>query len=228
MNVTIPPAVFDFLERLKQNNNREWMDENRKEYLNNEKSLKTFYSAVEFELNKIDQIERLKVFRINRDLRFTPDKTPYNVHRSASFSRAGAARRGGYYLRIQPGNSMVAGGFFNPEKDDLFRIRKEFEFDADEMREILAEPSFEKAFGGFDTSYALKTAPRNFDKDHENIDLIRQKNFVVRHHFTDEEVLSDNFLENVVYHFELLRPFFDYMSMVLTTDLNGESILEEN
>lgn len=228
MNVIIPKSAFDFLNKLKENNNREWMDENRKEYLKNETALKAFYAAVERELNKTDQIESLKVFRINRDLRFSPDKTPYNIHRSAHFSRAGASRRGGYYLRLQPGNSMVAGGFFNPEKDDLLRIRKEFDIDADEIREILGEPKFKDAFGGFDTSYALKTAPKGFDRDHENIDLIRQKNFVVRHQFTDEEVLSENFLENVIYHFELLRPFFDYMSMVLTTDLNGVSILDED
>jgi len=226
MATTIPKAAFEFLDKLKKNNTRDWMDENRSEYQRNEKQLKTFYAAVKNELNKTDQIEGLKVFRINRDVRFTPDKTPYNVHRSVSFRRAGATRRGGYYLRLQPGNSMVAGGFFNPEPADLLRIRKEFEIDASEIRAILKEPKFRKAFGGFATTNAVKTAPRGFRKDDENIDLIRLKSYVVHHHFTDEEVFSENFLEAVVAHFNLLRPFFDYMSEVLTTDLNGVSIID--
>src|SRR5690554_3550973 len=116
MATTIPKAAFEFLDKLKKNNTRDWMDENRSEYQRNEKQLKKFYAAVKNELNKTDQIEGLKVFRINRDVRFTPDKTPYNVHRSVSFRRAGATRRGGYYLRLQPGNSMVAGGFFKDRK----------------------------------------------------------------------------------------------------------------
>lgn len=226
MATSIPKSAFEFLDKLKKNNTRDWMDENRTEYLRNEKQLKQFYAAVKDQLNKTDLIEGLKVFRINRDLRFTPNKMPYNVHRSVSFKRAGAGRRGGYYLRLQPGNSMVAGGFFNPEPADLLRIRKEFEIDATEIRAILKEPEFKKAFGGLATENAVKTAPRGFRKDDENIDLIRLKSFVVRHRFSDENVFSENFLESVVYHFNLLRPYFDYMSEVLTTDLNGVSILD--
>lgn len=228
MNTTIPASVFQFLNSLKENNSREWMEVHKKEYQKNENLLKKFYKEVLEKLNQDDQIEKMKIFRIYRDLRFTPDKTPYNVHRSVSYKRAGAARRGGYYLRIQPGNSFVAGGFFNPNKDDLFRIRKEFEIDSEEIRSILDQSDFKKSFGGFITENAVKTAPKGFDKAHENIDLIRLKNFVVRHHFSDHEVLSSDFLENILFHFKLLRPFFDYMSAVLTTDLNGVSILDED
>lgn len=222
------PTIFEFLKELKQNNNREWMQDNKKRHLANEKMLKEFYSGIEKGLNETDKIAKIKIFRINRDLRFTPNKTPYNVHRSASFSRAGQHRRGGYYLRLEPGNSMVAGGFFNPEPKDLRRIRKEFEMDSSEIREILNNSKFKKSFKGFTTESAVKTAPRGFDKDHENIDLIRLNKFVLRHHFTDEEVASENFLESVLKQYELLRPFFDYMSSVLTTDLNGVSLLEDN
>lgn len=222
----ITPSVFQFLSDLKRNNTREWMDENRATYLENEAVLKQFFGYLEIALNQFDTIEKVKIFRINRDLRFSPNKTPYNSHRSVHFSRLGLRKRGGYYLRLQPGNSFVAGGFFAPEKDDLFRIRKEFEMDADEITTILNQPKFRKAYGGFSTDKAVKTAPRGFDKDHENIDLIRLKSFVVRHHFTDEEVLSEDFAEKVIHHFQLLSPFFDYMSEVLTTDLNGESIFE--
>ena len=123
MQTQIPPSVFSFLNRLKENNHRDWMQEHKKEYQANEKALKSFYAAIEKELNTTDQIEKVKVFRINRDIRFSNDKTPYNIHRSASFSRAGAHRRGGYYLRIEPGNSLMAGGFFNPNPEDLQSLK---------------------------------------------------------------------------------------------------------
>lgn len=225
MNPTIPKSAFEFLLKLKENNNREWMQENKKEYLANEKLLKEFYSVVENNLNVTDEIARVKVFRINRDVRFSNNKTPYNVHRSVSFSRAGAHRRGGYYLRLEPGNSYMAGGFFSPEKEDLFRIRKEFELDSQEIREILTRKEFKKAFGGFNQENAVKTAPKGFNKDDENIDLIRLKSFFVTHKFTDQEVFAKDFKDKLLNHYLLLRPFFDYMSDVLTTDLNGESII---
>ena len=222
---TLPKSIFSFLSKLKKNNNRDWMQEHKKEYLANEKILKKFYTSVETQLNITDEISKLKVFRINRDLRFSKDKTPYNVHRSASFSRAGAHKRGGYYLRLESGKSAMAGGFFSPEPADLLRIRKEFEMDSSEVRTILNEKEFKKAFGGFNQEYKVKTAPRNFDKNDMNIDLIKLKSYFVVHNFTDEEVFSEDFEENLMHHYALLRPYFDYMSEVLTTDLNGVPLL---
>ncbi len=224
---TIPKSTFEFLKELKKNNHRDWMTENKKQYQANEKALKAFYANVVDRLSEKDEIEKTKVFRINRDIRFSKDKTPYNVHRSVSFSRSGAHRRGGYYLRLEPGNSLMAGGFFGPESSDLLRIRKEFEMDDQEIREILANADFKKAFGGFNTDYQVKTAPKGFSKDHPAIDLIKNKSFFVQHTFSDKEVFGTDFLDKLVHHYELLRPFFDYMSDVLTTDLNGVSLLDD-
>lgn len=221
----IPKSCFDFLKALKANNSKDWMDANRTTYKQNEATLKAFYQDITDGLNQDDVIERTKVFRINRDIRFSKDKTPYNVHRSVSFSREGAHRRGGYYLRIEPGASAMAGGFWSPEPADLLRIRKEFELDATAIREVLTAPNFKKAFGGFNPDFQVKTAPKGFSKDHPNIDLIKNKAFFVVHPFTDKEVLAADFGENVLHHFKLLRPFFDYMSEVLTTDLNGVSTI---
>lgn len=225
MLATIPKSSFEFLLQLKHNNQRDWMQEHKSEYQANEKKLKMFYASIEAALNNTDKIEKLKVFRINRDIRFSKNKTPYNVHRSVSFSRAGAHRRGGYYLRLEPGNSAIAAGFFNPNPADLLRIRKEFELDASEIRTILKEKKFKKAFGNFDQNNVVKTAPKGFSKEDPNIDLLRLKNFIVVHKFSDNEVFSENFHQDVMYHFLLVRPFFDYMSSVLTTDLNGESLI---
>jgi uncharacterized protein (TIGR02453 family) len=222
----IPAECLQFLTELKKNNNKEWMDANRARYKKNEATLKEFYAAVQAGLNRNDVIEKLKVFRINRDIRFSKNKTPYNAHRSVSFSREGANRRGGYYLRIEPGASAMAGGFWAPEPADLLRIRKEFEQDAAPMRAVLDNPVFKKAFGGLNTEYQVKTAPKGFNKDHPNIDLIKNKAFFVVHNFTDKEVLAPDFTDKVVHHFELLRPYFDLMTEILTTDLNGVSLLE--
>lgn len=224
---TIPRSVFTFLKALKKNNNRDWMQAHKKEYLANEKTLKQFYATVENNLNKTDEISKIKVFRINRDLRFSKDKTPYNVHRSVSFSRAGAHRRGGYYLRLEPGNCLMAGGFFSPEPSDLLRIRKEFEMDSTKIRDILKKPKFITAFGNFNQAYTVKTAPKGFNKEDPNIDLIRLKSFFVVHNYSDTEVFSEKFNTILVNHYLLLRPYFDYMSEVLTTDLNGVSLLKD-
>ncbi|MEP2935420.1 MAG: DUF2461 domain-containing protein [Gilvibacter sp.] len=223
---TIPAQSLQFLKELKENNTKDWMDANRARYKQSEAALKEFYAAVQAGLNKDDVIEKLKVFRINRDIRFSKDKTPYNAHRSASFSREGASRRGGYYLRIQPGASAMAGGFWAPEPADLLRIRKEFEQDAGPMRAVLEAPAFKKAFGGLNTEFQVKTAPKGFSKDHPNIDLIKNKAFFVVHPFTDKEVLAPDFADKVVHYYSLLRPYFDLMTEILTTDLNGVSLID--
>ena len=224
---TIPASVFDFLSDLKKNNHRDWMQEHKKRYEANEKALKLFYTTVVDRLNETDEIEKTKIFRINRDVRFSKDKTPYNVHRSVSFIRAGVHRRGGYYLRLESGNSLMAGGFFSPDPKDLLRIRKEFEMDDQEIRDILSNKEFKKAFGGFNTENQVKTAPKGFDKEHAAIDLIRNKAFFVRHQFTDKEICAPDFIDKLLSYYELLRPYFDYMSSVLTTDLNGVSLIGE-
>lgn len=224
---TIPKSTFSFLKKLKKNNQRDWMTDHKQEYLASEKALKIVYKEIEAGLNITDEIEKLKVFRIHRDVRFSKNKTPYNVHRSANYSRAGAHRRGSYYLRIEPnGNSLIGGGFYAPEPKDLKRIRQEFQMDAQEIKTLLNTPSFNEVYGSeFVQRDALKTAPRGFDKDDQNIDLIRLKSFFFLKTFTDEEVIAPDFVESVVAYYQLLRPFFDYMSEVLTTDLNGQSTI---
>jgi len=227
MQHNIPSSAFQFLKELHQNNHKDWMDQHRSRYRRNEKVLKAFFSELMEELNKSDSIARMKVFRINRDIRFSKDKTPYNTHRSYQLIREGAHRRGGYYFRLQPGNSVMAGGFFKPAPADLLRIRKEFEIDSQPIRKILKGTRFNKAFGGFNQEYRVKTSPKGFDRDHPDIDLIRLKSFFVTHSFSDSEVLAADFGEVLLGYFELLRPFFDYMSEVLTTDLNGVSLLDK-
>ena len=223
----IDRTALNFLKELKVNNNRDWFNENKPKFQEIQADVKMFYEEIKQGLLQFDEIETLKIFRIYRDVRFSKDKTPYKPHFAGSFSRSGKRLRGGYYLRIRPGESFLAGGFWAPNKEDLFRIRKEFEISDQEIRDILNAADFKRIFGGELEGEELKTAPKGFQKDHPAIDLIRKKGFIAVRKFTDKEVLSPGFLKEVLFSFQTLRPFFDYMSEVLTTDLNGVSTIDE-
>lgn len=222
---SISKSTLDFLTVLKKNNSREWFNEHKAEFQVEQQKAKDFYNALEEQLKSHDEIDKFKLFRIYRDVRFSKDKTPYKPHFAGSFSRASNRLRGGYYLRIRPGESFLAGGFFEPNKEDLLRIRKEFEMDTSEIREIITNKTFVKYFDKL-IGDSLKTAPRGFDKEHPNMDLIRMKQFIVVRNFTDKEVLASNFFEEISNSYKAMRPYFDYMSEILTTDLNGESIID--
>jgi len=222
----ITKEVFQFLNRLKKNNNRDWFTKHKKEFKLIEADVKGFYSSLLKELNTHDEIEKLKMFRIYRDVRFSKDKTPYQHHFAGSFSRAGALLRGGYYLRIRPGGeSFMACGFWQPEKKDLLRIRKELELDVTEFNKVTTNKSFKAAWGEL-KGEELKTAPKGFDKEHPNIHLIRKKGFIFTHEFSDKDVIDSSFFNDVSARFKAIRPFFDLMSDILTTNLNGESLLK--
>jgi uncharacterized protein (TIGR02453 family) len=224
LHPVITKEIFQFLNKLKEHNNREWFMENKNEFVKHQSAVKAFFNAIMGNLNKHDQIEKMKMFRIYRDVRFSKDKTPYKTHFAGSFSRMGAERRGGYYIRIKPGETFLATGFFNPNKEDLFRIRKELEIDASEFRDIFNVASFKSTWGALEGE-AVKTAPKGFDKEHPDIDLIRHKQFIFTKKITNEEALSQDFLAQIDNSFKAIRPFFDLMSSVLTTNLNGESLI---
>lgn len=220
----ITTETLGFLEKLKKNNNREWFTEHKKEFKIHEQQIKDFFSSTMERLKEHDEIEKLKMFRIYRDVRFSSDKTPYKTHFAGSFSRAGDHRRGGYYIRLKPGESFIATGFWEPNKEDLLRIRREFEQDATEIRNIIGKMPFKKIWGELQGD-AVKTAPKGFDKAHGNIDLIKKKQFIFVRNFSDKEVVSPNFFDEIDKSFRAIRPYFDLMSDILTTNLNGESIL---
>lgn len=221
----ITKGVFEFLLTLEKNNNREWFTEHKKQFKALDEQVRSVFTSVAERMKKHDEIEKLKFFRIYRDVRFSNDKTPYKLNFSASMSRAGAKLRGGYYVHIQPKGSFIAAGFWEPNPGDLLRIRKECEQDATELRKIIGNKSF-KAIWGELVGDAVKTAPKGFDKGHPNIDLIRRKQFIFVKNFTDKEVMASDFCEQVNMAFKAIRPYFDFMSHVLTTNLNGESLVD--
>ena len=216
-------STFEFLDLLSKNNNRDWFTENKKRFEIENNLAKAFFTEVFTDLEKIDSLEKMQVFRIYRDVRFSKNKLPYKNHFSVGFSRTKPMLRGGMYLHIENDASFVGGGFWEPNNEDLLRFRKELELDASDLRKIIADATFKKMFGTLEGE-ELKTAPKNFDKTHPDIDLIRKKQFLLTRKFTNKDVLSPNFKEEVLATFAAMRPFFNYMSDVLTTDLNGENI----
>ena len=220
----IKKQTLDFLKKLAENNNKPWFTENKDQYLAAKENMEEFVAAVKNELDKTDSIDRVKVYRIYRDVRFSKDKTPYKKYMHAALSRLGADRRGGYYFGVEPGNSGVGGGFYAPNKDDLLRIRKEFSLNPEPIQEILGDKKLKSYYGEL-KGEGVKTTPRGFAADVPNLDLVRKKQFYFMKTFSDKEVVSKDFLGAVIDGFHSIRPYFDYMSEVLTTDLNGDSIL---
>ena len=151
--------------------------------------------------------------------------------------REGKERRGGYYWHVEPGGlrtwegfdvnaeAFVGGGFWAPEKDDLARIREELAVDHQAFTKLLASKPVSNSFNGLHPGEMLKTAPRDYPKDHEAIDLLRHKSYVLVRNFSKKEVASEQFSDMVIQSFTDMRPFLDYMSHVLTTDSNGVSVL---
>ncbi len=220
----ITKEVFNFLKNLEQNNNREWFAEHKTKFKSLESEVKTFFTEVSEKMKLHDDIDRLKMFRIYRDVRFSKNKAPYKSNLSASMSRAGAKLRGGYYMHIQPKESFIAVGFWQPNKEDLLRIRKEWEHDATDLRDILGKKKFKDTWGEIKGD-EVKTAPKGFNKEHTNIDLIRKKQFIFVKKFTDKEVMATDFSDTLNDAFKTIRPYFDLMSNILTTNLNGESLI---
>lgn len=224
----ITKSNFDYLNKLKKNNNREWFTKHKDQYLQQHESIIAFADAVLNEVSKHDNIEtptgKKSLFRIYRDVRFGKDKSPYKTHWAGGLKRATKQLRGGYYFHIEKGNSMVGGGFWAPNKEDLLRFREDIAFDAKPLRKIINSKSFKDTFGTLNGEQ-LKTCPKGFDKEHPDVDLLRYKQYIISKKFTDEEVLSPDFAKQVSDTFKKMRPFFDYMSESVTTDANGESII---
>ena len=217
-------AIFKFFKKLEQNNNREWFEQHKPEFKTLETSVKQFGEALKDQLNQHDSIDRFKLFRVYRDVRFSKDKTPYKTHFGLTWHRTKPEYRGGYYLHLKPNDIFLACGFWDPNPADLKRIRQEIDMDADEYRDIINEPNFKRIWGELQGD-AVKTAPKGYAKDHPNIDLLRHKQHIFMVRYTEEDVAAADFLARLNTALQAVRPFVDYMSAVLTTNADGESLV---
>lgn len=220
----ITQDTLHFLKKLQQNNNREWFQDHKHLYEAAHNNMIDFADALYEEMQRHDQIVGTSgkkcLHRIYRDIRFSKDKTPFKRNFSGGFKRATDALRGGYYFHIEPGKSFVGGGFWGPNSDDLKLIRSHIAAEPERLREIIDSKEFKDEFGQLDGAQ-VKTAPKGYAKDDPAIDLLRYKQFLVMRSFTDQEVKSKEFYKTASHSFSKMRTFFDYMSEVLTTDLNG-------
>ena len=216
--------IFSFFKKLEKNNNREWFEQHKPEFKALETTVKQFGEALKDQLNQHDSIDRFKLFRVYRDVRFSKDKTPYKIHFGLTWHRTKPEYRGGYYLHLKPNDIFLACGFWDPNPADLKRIRQEIDMDADEYRDIINEPNFKRIWGDLQGD-AVKTAPKGYAKDHPNIDLLRHKQHIFMVRYTEEDVAAADFLDRLDTALQAVRPFVDYMSAVLTTNADGEPLV---
>ncbi|MBS1511157.1 MAG: DUF2461 domain-containing protein [Bacteroidetes bacterium] len=214
----IQSSTLQFLKDLRKNNNKSWFDANRKRY---DQAKEDFISQVEKIIAGIGQFDTpvaaLKakdcMFRINRDVRFSKDKSPYKVNIAAYFNRNGKKAAGaGYYMHIEPGNSFVGGGIWMPEPKELGQIRQEIDYNFDAWKKIMNNAAFKKAFPKSVEGEALTRPPKGYDDSNPAIEYIKKKSFVVMHQFTDKEVLDKAFIKNVLQVFKAMKPLVDFIN----------------
>lgn len=214
-------SILNFLTRLNSNNNKEWFDQNRKEYEQIKLDLKKFAAEMIAHIAPIDEhIADLEpkdcLFRINRDVRFSNNKAPYKNNIGFALSRGGKKSiYGGFYFHIQPGNeSYVAGGLYVPEPLILKKIRAEIDYNAKEIEQILSDKKFKKYFKNL-TGDKLARPPKGFNADHPQIELLKQKSFLGIRTISDNELTEINIENYLIETYAALLPLNNYFNKAI-------------
>jgi len=214
--------VMDFLAQLKLNNNREWFQENKKWYETSKKEVENFVAGMIETISAIDpsvQTPAVKdcMFRIFRDVRFGADKSPYKTNFGAFIARGGRKSSfPGYYFHFEPGESMLAGGVYQPQPDTLKLLRNEVYFHSSELKDILENPSFNKHFDSLGDFDKMKKPPKDFPADFPDIDLLKYRSYIVSGVFQDKLVTSDNYLKQVLEMIKELQPFMAFLNRAIS------------
>jgi len=216
---TIKKSTFDFLNNLKNNNNRDWFIKNRSLYSEAKDNFESFVQAI---INKIIDFEPIMkglevnscVYRINRDIRFSNDKSPYKTHFGAFIVKGGKKngdKFAGYYFHIEHGKSIMAGGAYMPPSPWLSAIRGKINDEPEKLVKIINSKDFIKYFGKIDGE-KLKTAPKGYPSDHPYIDLLKFKSYLVVNEVSDKMVLSENYFDHVLNVFKAIKPLNDFLN----------------
>lgn len=217
----ITANTLDFLSRLKENNNREWFQQNKKLYEQVRGGYEKFIAELIPDIAVLDPsigFPDLKdcLFRIYRDVRFSPDKSPYKSHFGAFIGKGGRKTTGaGYYVHVEPGNSLVAGGIYMPQPDILKLIRNEIYFNSSDFKRIITEAAFVNTFGRLDDFDKLKLPPKDFPSGFPDIDLLKYRSYVVGRPLSDEEVLSPGYKKNILEIFKAMLPFHEFLNRAI-------------
>ena len=206
-----------FLKHLSNNNSKDWFDFHRSEYELVKKNFIEFTEELIIGISKFDpEVAHLEAkkctFRINRDVRFSKNKLPYKNHMGATISPGGKkVASAGYYFHLQPGSSYIAGGMWQPETNYLNAIRQEIDYNEEEFKRIINAASFKKYFKGFSAEDRLKTAPKGYDKTHPQIELLKNKSFIVVMEITDKQVLAPGSLKEVLSMYKAMLPLNQFL-----------------
>jgi uncharacterized protein (TIGR02453 family) len=216
----ISKNTFQFLLQLKLNNNKDWFDKNRNQYEQAKSELKEVSKNIITELGKFDAgIIGLEpkncIFRINRDIRFSKDKSPYKTNMGAYFSKYGKTNGvGGYYFHIEPGKSFIGGGVYGVMPDQLKAIRQEIDYNYNDLKKIISATNFKKLYPELQGE-KLKNAPKGYDESNAAIELLKHKNLYVSHQFSDDELMDKNFYKTYSTKAKTLHPFLQFFDAAI-------------
>ena len=222
----ITKEALDFLDDLAANNNTEWMHANKKRYESYKKEYQNFIASLLAEIKPLDpSLEPLEVknctFRINRDIRFSKDKSPYKTNMGVWMSQNKNRKNApGYYVHYEKGNCFIAGGVWCPEASELKLIRKEIEFFHDDLEHIVSEKKFKADFDALsrEEAYVLKKAPKDFDPNHPAIEFLKLKSFTASHKISDKEFTNPDFSKKIAQKLITLKPLNDFLSRALESE----------
>jgi len=219
----LQPATLKFLKDLKKNNNKPWFDANRNKYEDAKKDFGEFIQSVIDKHSKKDaSIKELKakdcMFRINRDIRFAKDKTPYKTNMGASINRGGKKSiYAGYYFHCEPGESFVGGGIWIPMPPELKKVRQEIDYNLNEFKKIVGSKKFKSVYRelykGEDVS--LVKVPQGFEKDNPAAEYLKLKSFLAMKKFTDTDIASKDLEKKVLEAFDALQPLVEFINKAL-------------
>ena len=222
----ITKEALQFLEDLIANNNTEWMHANKKRYDNYKKDYHHFIASLLAEMKPLDKtLEPLEVknstFRINRDIRFSKDKSPYKSNMGVWFTQNKFRKNSpGYYIHFEKGNSFIAGGVWCPEPNELKQIRKEISFFYEDLEAIMNDNNFKSEYGSLsrDESNTLKKAPKDFEPNHPAIEYLKLKSFTASTKIDDKLFLDKDFSKIVAQKLIALKPMNDFLFRALETE----------
>ena len=241
----IHPNTMLFLRDLASNNDREWLKMHDPDYRASWQDFTDFLECLSPKVSEVDEtVPELPIkdclFRIYRDIRFSPDPTPYKPFFSVAWSRTG--RKGPYacyYFMIKPGGgSLLGGGLWMPDAQALARLRQDIDRRPHRIQKVLTNAGIRasflgnipaddrratKAFAKQNAETALKTKPRDYDANHENIELLRLKNFTMGRKLEDNEVVGPGALLRIVELITDLEPFITYLNSVVMPDDDEDS-----
>jgi uncharacterized protein (TIGR02453 family) len=220
----LQPATLRFLKVLARNNHKEWLDAHRMDY---ESAKADFHQLVEHLLRSLDKNEPVLsslqpkdcIFRINRDVRFSKDKSPYKTNMGASIKAGGKkSLLAGYYVHIEPGGkSFVGGGLYMPDPATLHQVRQEIDYNWDEFSRLLRAPGFKKLYGSLEKweGMVLSREPKGYEKDNPALEFLKMKSFVATMPLTDQQLVEKNLLRTLLQALNNLRPLLQFMNRAI-------------